>query len=56
MGEKIFHILFILFPVSFVLSFLLIRIFKIEGGKGSYLMILASIFGILTLLYLMFTV
>ncbi len=56
MGEKIFHIIFILFPVSFVLTFLLIRIFKIEREKGNYLIIFAGIFGILTFIYLMFTV
>ena len=56
MGQKIFHIFFILFPVSFVLTFLLIRIFKIVDEKGNYLIIFSSIFGILTLIYLIFTV
>ncbi len=56
MWAKIFHIIFILFPVSFVLTFLLIRIFKIEGEKGNYLIIFVSIFGILTFIFLLFIV
>jgi len=56
MGQKIFHIFFILFPVSLVLTFLAINIFKIERKESNYLIIFASMFGILTFIYLLFTV
>ena len=56
MGNKIFHIFFILFPVSIVLAFLLINIFKIERKESNYLVIFVAIFGILTFIYHLFTV
>ena len=56
MGNKIFHIIFILFPVSFLITFLLIKIFKVEEEKVNYVIIISTIFAILTLIYLLFTV
>jgi len=56
MGEKIFHILFILLPVSLVITYLLVRFSKIEGEKGNYFMVFLAIFGILTFIYLLFTI
>ncbi len=56
MGEKIFNILFILLPVSLVFTYLLVRISKIEGEKSNYFIVFLAIFGILILIYLLFTI
>ena len=56
MAEKVFYIIFVLFPVSVVLTFLTIRYFKIERKITYYLIIFTAIFGTLTLIFLIFTI
>jgi len=46
----------ILFPLSIVLTTLMIRGFEIERTKVNYIMIFIAIFGILALIYFMFSV
>jgi len=56
MAEKVLHIIFILLPVSIILTFLAVRIFKVGKKITHYLIIFAALFGTLTLLYLIFTI
>jgi len=56
MVEKIFDTFLILFPVSIILSFLVARLFKVEGKINNYLIIFVVIFGTLTLIYFLFTI
>jgi len=56
MVQKIFDLMLILFPVSLILSFLLVRLFKVERKIDNYLIIFALIFGTLILIYFIFTI
>jgi hypothetical protein len=56
MAEKVAFTISILFPLSVVLTVLMIRIFKIERTMANYIMIFIAIFGILALIYFIFTV
>ncbi len=56
MAEKVAFTIYILFPLSIMLTILMIRIFKIERTIANYIMIFIVIFGALTLIYFIFTV
>lgn len=56
MGEKIAFTISILLPLSIVLAVIMIRIFKIERTVANYIMLFIAIFGILALIYFMFSV
>lgn len=56
MAEKMAFTISILFPLSIVLTVLMIRIFKIERTIANYIMIFIAIFGILALIYFIFSV
>ena len=56
MAEKVVFTISILFPLSIVLTVLMIRVFEIERKIANYVMIFIAIFGILVLIYLMFSV
>jgi len=56
MAEKVLNIILILLPISIVLTFLAVQIFKVERKTTYYLIILATMFGTLTLFYLIFTI
>jgi len=56
MAEKTFDTILILFPVSLVLSFLAVRLFKVERKISNYLVIFAIIFGTLLLFFFIFTI
>ena len=56
MAEKVAFTISILLPLSIVLAVLVIRIFKIEETIANYIMIFIAIFGILALIYFIFTV
>jgi hypothetical protein len=56
MSEKVVFTISILFPLSIVLTVVMIRVFEIEKKIANYIMIFIAIFGILTLIYFIFTV
>ncbi|NIO49831.1 MAG: hypothetical protein GTN73_10415 [Candidatus Aminicenantes bacterium] len=56
MAEKVAFAIFILFPLSIVLTVLMIRIFKIERTIANYIIIFITIFGIFVLIYFIFSV
>jgi hypothetical protein len=56
MAEKILNIILILLPVSIILAFLVVHIFKVERKITHYLIIFLALFGTLILLYLIFII
>jgi hypothetical protein len=55
MGEKVAFTISILFPLSILVTVLLIRIFKVERTVANYIMIFIAIFGALALIYFIFS-